>query len=178
MSEIYCMIAPPILRPPHRPMLPASPDASSDCLILPLLHCYSQSCRDYVNSHLSSLANCHDRCGNGDLPFWSSTTSRVKQSTAQRFMVRGSRNLQVLERDRGVLWRGEAGKESQAWSLAGNLQAPVALFRFPAPSSSQTERKRENNFRAPLFTPISLIWRAETCSWKPSAGPQCELAFF
>lgn len=129
------MIAPPILRPPHRPMLPASPDASSDCLILPLLHCYSQSCRDYVNSHLSSLTNCHDRCGNGDLPFWSSTTSRVKQSTAQRFMVRGSRNLQVLERDRGFYEGVRRVKKVRlgAWLETCRLQLPYLDFQLHPP---------------------------------------------
>lgn len=60
------------------------------------------------------------------------------------------------ERDSGeTRWRAKVGKEGQAWSWAGNLQAPAALFKFPAPSSSQTERKRENNLRVPLFTPNS-----------------------
>lgn len=53
------------------------------------------------------------------------------------------------------LVRGSVGKGGQARSFTGTLQAPATLFRFLAPSSSQTERKRENNFRAPSVYSLS-----------------------
>lgn len=53
----------------------------------------------------------------------------------------------------GRFGEGLSRRGGQARSFAGTLQAPATLFRFPAPSSSQNERKRENKFRALLFTP-------------------------
>lgn len=63
-------------------------------------------------------------------PFWISTQSSARQSTNQSFIV-----------FRRPLWGGLV----QTRSFTGTLQAPASRFRFPAPSSSQTERKRENN---------------------------------
>lgn len=82
--------------------------------------------------------------------------AQPRSSWCADVMVRG-----VTERS-GRFGDGLSGKEGQGRSFTGTLQAPAALFRFPAPSSSQTEGKRENNLTVLLFT-LALLRHEE---WK------------
>lgn len=105
-------------------------------------------------------------------PFWSSTQSSARQNTTQSFIVgwgdgqRGdcSAGPQRLGRfDEGL---GRKGGQARCfrWNSAGSS----ALFRFPAPSSSQTERKREKKTSEP-FCLLSLLRPGEQkhVLWSP-----------
>lgn len=156
MNEICFFVnTPPILQPSQRLVPPDSISKTSEGVQVGF-------CRDDVNTYLLH-SNLRDQCGDLlTIVELQPKQCQAKHNPGLHGVLMGWSKERPLHRagEIGeVLVTGSVGKEIRLRSFAGTLQAPAALFRFPAPSSSQTERKKKN--KSPAVCSLSSDTESE-----------------